>query len=57
MEKKVSIVFSVPQNFDITKLVNWINDHYNLNILNRELGLGNGNSPIAISYLDLNHGE
>lgn len=52
--KKVSIVCSVPQDFDVAKLSNWINDPYILNILNRELKLGDGNSPIAIGYLDLN---
>jgi hypothetical protein len=26
----------------------WINDYYNLNNLNRDLGLGDGNSSVAI---------
>jgi hypothetical protein len=48
MTKKIAIVFDVPKNFDPAKLMAWINDYYNLNILNRDLGLGDGTSPVAI---------
>ena len=46
--KKIAIVFDVPKNFDDAKLMEWINDYYNLNILNRDLGIGDGASPVAI---------
>jgi hypothetical protein len=48
MTKKIVIVFDVPKNFDAAKLMEWINDYYNLNILNRDLGIGDGVSPVAI---------
>jgi hypothetical protein len=48
MTKKIAIVFDVPKNFDAAKLMAWINDYYNLNNLNRDLGLGDGNSSVAI---------